>query len=487
MILKRLAIRSVAWASLGNVLSQVIRMVTLVSMARLLAPEDFGVFAILQIFVGFFQIFTNMGVGQVVIFLADPQPRVLSAVFMLNLTVSFLFYCILFISSWPIALFFDNSNLRSLLQCIGILFVINSITAVHRALLEKRLEFKTIFIVDVTSQFVGAILGIIAACLGFGAWSLIAIVLSTAAVKSVSLWSTSVWTPGFEFSLQHLKDVWKYCFQITGFSLVNYFARSADNFLIGKYLGNVSLGAYSLAYALMLYPITNVSGVISRVLFPALASLKSDDVRFRSAYLAAIRVIALLTFPLMAGLFVTADLFVQVFLGDSWEPVGMLLKVLAPVGLMQSIVTTVGQIYMSKGTTGLMLKVGSANSLVTVLFFALGLPFGVTGVAAAYATANAIMLYPNLWFAWSQIDLGVLQGMKIVFPSLIAALGMALIVFLVDHNGVADNAAPIVRLGIMVSSGACCYVSILAVLDRYVCDSVYLSMVRTMVSKTVFQ
>ena len=154
------------------------------------------------------------------------------------------------------------------------------------------------------------------------------------------------------------------------------------------------------------------------------------------------------------------------FLGDKWEGMAALLMILAPIGMIQSIVTTVGSIYTAKGTTGLMFKIGAANAVVTVASFAAGLPYGVHGVALAYAIANAIMLYPNLKFAWDQIDLGVLEGIGKLSPFLISSLVMSIAVYFQGAWLLGIGLTQFAILPMQVITGALIYFGILMLLYR---------------------
>lgn len=466
MDLKRSTIRGVVWNSIGNVISQVLRLLTVVVMARLLTPGDYGIYGILMVFVGFFAVLANMGVSQAVIWLDQPSQRMLSSIFWLNLAVGLSLYAILYALATPIAHFFDNTALVVLMRSIASIFVIGALNTVHEALLQKQLRFKELVLYDMAAQIVGAIAGIAAAMAGLGVVSLIIAALSSAITKTLVLWCNTSWRPGIDAALSDLRTIWNYCVNLTGFSFINYFARNADNLLIGKFLGAPALGVYSVAYNIMLYPLTNISGVIVRVLFPALATMKHDDARFKQAYLKVIAFIALVSFPLMAGLAVVAEHLVAVVFGVKWAGLATLLVILAPVGLMQSIVTTVGNIFILKGTTALMFRIGSINAGVIVLSFVMGLPFGVEGVAISYAIANLVMLYPNLKYSWNQVGLRVTEGLAVLKVFFVAAALMALTVHLAGLWLVTHGWAQFAILATQFGTGVLVYVTCLLLLTR---------------------
>jgi PST family polysaccharide transporter len=463
MTLKKKTISGIVWNSAGNVARQALMIISLVIMARFLTPDDFGVFSILMIFVTFLQIFSSMGTSQAVIHLEQPDQRMLSSIFYFNLATGILLFALLYVSAWPISIFFSNPDLVHLLQIIALSFVITAIGLVQKALLEKSMQFKRVITIETISLSVSTIAGCVSAISGMGVYSFLIMSISNAAMATFALWFSTHWRPSFNFSIEDIKKVWSYSFNLTGFSVINYFARNSDNFLIGKFIGSGALGIYSVAYKVMLYPLENVSHVIVRVLFPAFSEVKHDNVRFKAGYLKAITFIALVTFPVMLGLLAIADNFVNVIFGDKWQQMAVLLVILVPIGLMQSIVTTVGSIYMAKGTTALMLKIGTLNSFVTVLAFIVGLPYGIEGMAIAYAIANLIMLYPNLKISWRQIDLGVFDGLAKLWPFLFSSLLMAVSVYMIGKWFDSLNMNIYTVFVLQILSGICIYILMLYV------------------------
>jgi len=457
MSLKHKVLSGTKWIAITNIFKQILQIVSLMVFARLLSPDDFGMFAILMIFVGFLDMFMDMGTSAALIHTEKPSDKLLSSIFYLNVFVGLLLCNVLIFVSAPLSVFFENSRLEELLQIISINFIIASFGVVQKALFEKQLDFKRVTLIESFSVFIGIVAGIGSAIYGLGVYSLIIQTLLSNIVRIVLMWFISTWRPLFYFSLNEIKNIWGYTSNLFSFNLINYFARNADNFLIGKFLGSSALGAYSLAYRIMLYPLQNITRILIRILFPAFSKIKDDNEKFQKAYLRVIFFIALVSFPLMAGMIATSTIFVDVFLGDKWKNIALLIIILAPVGMIQSIVSTVGSIYMAKGNTKKLFQVGNASTFVTVTFFAIGIPFGVEGVAISYLISNLLILYPVLRISWGQIDLSVKRGMAEVFPILIISIVMSTGVVLVGKIIDAFFDFDILKLSIMVSSGLVIY------------------------------
>ncbi len=457
MNLKQKVLTGTKWVTLANIFRQVLQIVSLIIFARLLTPDDFGLFAIVMIFVVFLQMFTDMGTGAALIHIKDPSEKLLSSVFYFNVFIGLLLCLFLISVSDPISIFFANPQIKELLWIISFVFIIASFGVVQKALYEKHLNFKTVTIIESFSAFVSLAIGIGSAFYGLGVFSLVLQTLSASILLTVLLWVYSDWRPLRYFALDDIKSIWGYTANLFFFNTINYFARNADNFLIGRFLGSPALGVYNLAYKIMLYPLDNISRVLLRILFPAFAQIKDDNERFRKIYLRIIFFIALVSFPIMAGLVATAQTLVPVLFGEKWQKLDLLLMILAPVGMIQSIVTTTGSIYMAKGNTKKLMKIGLISTVVTVLFFVVGLPFGIEGIAFSYLLSNFIMLYPVLKISWDQIDLSVNRGIIEVLPILIISIIMGIGVVLVGKIIDSLFSYAILKLAIMVLSGILIY------------------------------
>jgi O-antigen/teichoic acid export membrane protein len=466
MSLKQQTVAGIGWSGMGNVVRQALQLVTLLVMARYLPPQEFGRFAILGVFVNFAALLANMGTAQVIVHLDNPDRRLLSSLYYLNLGLGAALCAILFLLAWPIAWFYADPALIGLLQALSASFVLASIGNVQRALMEKAMLFRRIVLVESAALAASCALGVGLAAAGFGAASLVAMSLANAAALSLGLLVTSQWRPQWVFAARDIRKVWAFTSHATAFDIVNFLARNADAALLGKFAGPAALGLYSLAYRVMLYPVENISRVAVRVLFPAFSQLKHDNERFATAYLQAIRLIAMLAFPAMAGLAATANHVVAVAFDPQWAGLALLIVILAPVGMVQSVTATVGTIYYAKGTTGLLLKLGTLNSSVVVLAFAAGIPFGVNGVALFYALATLALIYPTLRISWSQIGLPVGTGLRALRPYFAAAWLMALVVWAEGAGLRQQGIAVAAVLAAQIATGIALYASYLYIGHR---------------------
>ena len=193
-------------------------------------------------------------------------------------------------------------------------FILKALGTVHKALLERSIQFKKIMIAESISTVVGAAVGIFAALTGFGVWSLAIQSLVTTTIGTVIFWIVSSWRPAPMFVWAELRTLTRFSLNLSCFQILNYFARNADKILIGRFLGSQDLGYYSLAYQIMLYPVGQISSVISRVLFPVLSQIQDDEDRMRKIFILTTSFISVVTFPMMFGVWGLAEPLVHTIL-----------------------------------------------------------------------------------------------------------------------------------------------------------------------------
>ncbi|MBN2399871.1 MAG: MOP flippase family protein [Candidatus Aminicenantes bacterium] len=395
--LRQRTLHGIGWSGLSQVLRQGLQVGVSVVLARLLTPSDFGALAMVLVFTGFAASFSDLGLGAALIQKQDAGPRHAATVFCLQMIVGITLALLLMVTAPLIAGFYKNPRLVRL--CLGIAptFILTAFLGVPMALLQKAMAFRKIAMIETVAVFGSGTVAILLALNGWGIWSLVVQSLLTALLIAVLSWRLSRWRPQFAFNLSAWRELRRFSSALTGFNLLNYWIRNLDNLVIGKFIGPVALGIYSRAYHLMLYPISQVSGMVSRVMFSAMASIQDQTERLRAIYLRAARLIALVTFPLMTGMAVLADLFIVTVFGSPWQDAAGILRILAMVGLLQSVGTTLGWIYTARGRTDIMLRFGAVAGIVYAAAFLIGLRWGAKGVAAAYAASGFLLLWYPSW------------------------------------------------------------------------------------------
>jgi len=465
MSLNESAISGIKWSSLSHIVQQAIQLVTAVILARLLSPSDFGLMSMAIVVTGFIALFKDLGTSAAVIQHKNLSETLLSTAYWVHVVVGFLSTTLLILISALAGSLYREPGLVALVRVLSVTFFISGLGILPQTLLERELAFQKLIKIEVSAIAFGSIVGIGSALLGAGVWSLVYQSLAVAAASTVFLWISSSWRPRMVFQWSEMKSICGYSLNLTGFNIFNYFARNADYILIGRFLGTRDLGYYTLAYRLMLYPLQSISGAIGRVMFPAYSQMQNDDAKFQRVFLNVAGSVALITFPMMLGLMALSEPFVLTFFGPQWVPVTLLLMILAPVGLIQSVGTTVGAIYQAKGRTDWMLRWGIGAGLLVMLAFVIGLRWGIVGVAIAYALVSVILTYPNFAIPFRLINLPVRDLGAVLWRPFLSGLLM-LAVVLALKGALPTDLPSGLALGILVLTGIVTYFSAGWMVDR---------------------
>ncbi|MBL8175184.1 MAG: MOP flippase family protein [Bryobacterales bacterium] len=426
--LTRKAVSGISWSMASVIGRQVLSFGAVAVLARILGPEAYGLIGMANVVTGFVVQFRDLGTGAAVVQRQSISPRMLSSVFWFNLLVGIVLGSGVFLLAGPAVSFFHDARVKPILQVMSLALPLASLSVVQQSLMSREMAFERLAVLEFVTSLIAYAAALGCALSGMGPWSLVVLNLASSFVSTAMLWFLSSWRPSWVFDREEIRSVWAFSLNLSGFGLVNYFSRNADNLIVGRVLGSAPLGYYQMAYNLMLYPIQNITSVISRVLFPAFAKIQDDDERFRSAYVRSCLLIGLVTFPVMAGLGVVADPFLRVVLGAKWIPAIATFQILAPVGMFQSVLGTVGQIYVAKGRTDLMLYWGIYGSAVMVISFLIGVPYGIAGVATAYSIAfYTLILYPVSVIPFRLIGLRFADFARPFIPQLLLTVTMSVV------------------------------------------------------------
>ncbi|MDO8847176.1 MAG: lipopolysaccharide biosynthesis protein [Coriobacteriia bacterium] len=388
------AVRGMRDASLGRAGQQVLQFAFTIALVRLLDPGDFGIVALCSVITGFITLLGDLGTSAAIVQRKELNPRLLSSVWVLNVGVGVGAAALLIVGSGPLAAALGNPHAAPVIRGLALVFPIRSLALVHGALLQRDLRFNTVARSEVYGTLAGGLSAVGVALLGWGPWSLVVQQMVATTVSGAVMAVGARWLPRARPSRAELRGIASFTANLSAYNTVYYAARNADNLLIGRFLGTGALGVYDIGYRTILYPLRNVTNVVSTVAYPVLSRRQDDDPGLLRGYLRIVRSIALVTFPMLAIMAFLSPEFVGVVYGPKWADLVPVLAVLAPVGALQSVTSTVIILYQSKARTDLLLRVGLVESAVIVGGFVVGLRWGVLGVAVSYLVTNLLLLYP---------------------------------------------------------------------------------------------
>jgi O-antigen/teichoic acid export membrane protein len=451
--ISRRAVSGVLWSGVSRLGQQTAQFAISVVLARLLVPEEFGLVAEALVFSSFALVILDFGFSAALIQREDLEERHLSSAFWLNLGVGAALTAALIGASPLIADFYNQPRLRGLAIGISATFLLGSLGLVQATLLERALNFRRLAAITNIATAVGGAAAITAAAAGLGAWSIVLQATVAIGARSLLLWLSSDWRPALSIDAAAVRDLWRFGANLAAFNAVNFWSRNADDLLIGRFATPSALGLYGRAYSVMLVGLNQVTSTVSVAMYPALARIQDDRDRLRLAYLRVVSVVALLAFPIAVGLFVAARPFVLTLFGERWTGAIRILQILCIPLLIQSVASTVGLIYQVSARTDWMFRWGVAASAVTVAAFAVGIHWGIVGVATSYAIVSVAMLYFNFSIPGRLVGVRPADVARVVRGPLAAAMIMGGCVWAAGY-GTAKLGAPaqlVIEVGVGVT------------------------------------
>ncbi len=397
--LKNKALRGGILTLSARISGQMVRLISIVILARLLKPEDFGLFAMIATITGFLMLFSDLGLSHATIQRAQIDHRQISNLFWVNSGVGLLAAVLTILIAPAIAWFYGEGRLLWPAITLSAGFIFAGLTVQHQALLQRQLRFSVLAIVNITGCILGVITAVVSALLGAKIWALVLMPLSDGVFRMAAIWFFCPWRPGRPCRRSKVGGMLRFGGNLTGFNVVNYFSRHMDHVLIGWYWGAATLGLYNRAYALLLLPIRQISMPLSTVAIPTLSRLQNDPERYRRYYLKAVSLIARFTIPVIIFLIVMSGEVIQLVLGEKWAGAGRIFGVLGISALIQPVLNTTGWLFVSSGRTDRMFRWGIVSSICIILSFVIGLPYGVVGIAWAYTVCILLLAIPALWYS----------------------------------------------------------------------------------------
>lgn len=398
---------------------------TTIVLARLLTPQDYGLVGMVAVVTGFVSMFKDMGLSTATVQRAEVSSEQVSTLFWVNVAASLLLMLVTMALSPAVAWFYHEPRLTRITIVFALSLIFGGLTAQHEAILRRQMRFTALAAVELSSLAVSIAVAIVLALRGAGYWALVLSQVALGLAYAVGVWSVCGWRPGLPRRYTGVRQMLAFGGNLTGFSIVNYFARNLDNMLIGRFWGSAPLGLYARAYQLLLLPIEQINTPVAAVTVPALSRLVDSPERYRQAYLRILEKIAILTMPAMALMIATSDWVVALLLGPRWMGVSRLFALLGIAGLIQPVTNTVGWLFITQGRTQQMLQWGLIGSTIIVVSILAGLPWGATGVAASYSLVFVFVVTPLLFrFAGRSGPVRTIDFYRTIAPTVYATVGV---------------------------------------------------------------
>ena len=377
----------------------VVRLASLMVIARLLAPQDFGLVGMVTAFTGVLNLFKDFGLSSAAVQRPSITPAQSSTLFWLNVVVGLALACLVALGAPALAAFYHEPRLIPVTLTLATAFVFNAAGVQHNVLLQREMRFTALALISTASLVASTAIAITAAAVGFGYWALVAMTVTLPLFNTIGCWLTVAWVPGMPQKRVGMRALTSFGGTLTLNGIVYYLASNFDKILLGRYFGVDALGIYGRAYQLINIPTENLNNAAGDVAFSALSRLNQDSARLRTYFLKGYSLILTITLPVTLICAVFADDVVAVVLGAKWEAVTPIFRLLAPTILAFAMVNPLGWLLISLGLVKRSLYMALAIAPFTIAACLIGVSRGPWGVALAYSTVMSLWVVPAI--AWA--------------------------------------------------------------------------------------
>lgn len=464
MSLRSQAARGVFWSASGNWGFQLTSLAVFTILSRLLSPEDFGVVALALVFTGLLKLLAEQGLADALIQRTELEPEHMDTAFWVSIGTGTVLAALLAVSSPLIADLVNEPEFAPVLTALSAVLILTGLSSVQRALLTRDMRFATLTARTLFSVVVGGLVGVVAALVGLGVWSLVLQQLTIEVVGVIVLWTAGGWRPRLRFSRAHLRDVLPFGANAAGFRLLRFFNTRVDNLVVGAVLGTTALGFYVVAYRLLEMLLNLTTTIVGKVAFPVFSRIQDDRERILSAYYRIISLTSAIAFPSFLGLVVVAPEVTQLVFGSQWEQSVPVMRVLALAGLIDSVIFLNNIVIKALGKPSWRVVITGVTAMASVPAFLVAVNWGIVVVAAAF-TAVSLAMAPLWLFGVNKlVPLDPLRYLGRIAPPLVSSIVMMALVFAL--KGVVGELRLVWQVVVLIGAGVISYGAVLWAIGR---------------------
>jgi O-antigen/teichoic acid export membrane protein len=417
--LKEKTIRGGVARILAQAANFILRIASLMVLARLLDPKDFGLVGMVTAFTGVLNLFRDFGLSTASVQRASVTEEQLSTLFWINIAFGAALGVLVVVFSPVIADFYREPRLQWVTVVLATGFLFNAAGIQHSAVLQRHMRFTDLAIINTAALILSSGLAIGMAKAGYGYWALVVMTVSSPLASTIGMWVYARWLPGLPRRGVGLRSMMRFGGTLTLNGVVVYIAYNFEKVLLGRYWGADAIGIYGRAYQLVNIPTDNLNGAVGEVAFSALSRIQDDPGRLRNYFLKGYSLVLALTIPItLCGAIFARDA-IYVLLGEKWREAVPIFRLLAPTIMIFAMINPFSWLLFATGRVVRSLKIALVIAPLVIAGYVLGLPYGPKGVALGYSSAMALWLLPNI--AWC------VQGTAISFWDVMKSLGRPLI------------------------------------------------------------
>lgn len=421
----------VIWSAIERFSVQGISFILSLIIARLVTPGEYGLIAMLSIFMAIAQCFIDSGFGNALIQKKNRTETDFSTVFYFNICIAIILYIVLFFSAPLIAKFYNQPELKSITRFIGLNLIIQSFSLIQQTRLNISLNFKLLAKVSLSATIFSGIIGITLAYLGYGVWALAIQAITNTLSSAVLLWIVTKWKPNFEFSKSSFSQLFSFGSKLLTSSLLHTIYLNLYSLVIGKFYNPKDVGFYNRAYSISQYPSTNIVSIICRAVYPEQCKHQDDESWLVENFHDTLRKSCFIIFPLMVLLAIIAKPLVLILLTKKWLPTATFISILCLAYMWYPIMVINNQILNVKGRSDLFLQAEIIKKVVAILILFITLPFGVSWLCIGVLIYNLFDTFLIIYYSKKVINTSYIKQLKCLYPLLSIIVGVGSITYLI--------------------------------------------------------
>ena len=427
--LKNKTVKGVGWSFVDNLSSSGISFLVGLVLARLLTPSEYGIMAIITIFIAISTSIVDSGFSNALIRKTDARRVDYNTVFFFNLVVSAVLYVVLYLAAPAISRFFREPLLVDVMRVISWILVINALAIIPRTLFVKDVDFKTQTKVSLAASIISGIVGIWMAFAGMGVWSLVGQQLSRQVLNTLLLWLYCKWRPVWEFSRQSFRELFGFGSKLLLSGLLDTVFKEIYAFVIGRCYTSAQLGQYTRAAQFNTIFSSNLTSVVQRVSYPVLSSIQDEPERLRGAYRKVIKSTMLITFAFMLGLAAVAKPLIVMLIGEKWLPAVGFLQIICFSGMLYPLHAINLNILQVKGRSDLFLRLEIIKKIIAVGPLVLGVLYSIEYMLWGSVLTSFIAYFLNSYYSASLIHYPTREQILDILPTFLVSLATAAVMW----------------------------------------------------------
>lgn len=435
-------------------------------MARLLAPNDFGLFGIALLSLAIIETFSRTGFKQALIQKKTDIKLYLNTAWTVGIVRGLLIATALFIAAPHVATFFNEPSAEPLIKIVGLTLILQAFANIAIIYFEKELEFQKFVIYQFTGTIINVIVTIIAAIILRSAWALVLGVLAANFTKLIISYFIDRYRPKPHLDFKKIKELFNFGKWILGSSILFFFLTQGDGILVGKILGAAALGLYQMAYRISNMPTSEYSRLIVRVTFPAYSKLQDNLAKLNEAYLKVFQLTTILSIPIGGLIFMLSPEFTNIFLGEKWMLMVPAVQILAFYGMIRAIGGTTQPLFSAIGRPDITTKIKSGQLiLLAILIYPFTSHWGIVGTSIAVATCSLIFNFTAVCVVSKRINSDYKKIMKLFGLPLISSSAMVFALFIAKTYFLSD--INVFSFFLLIGIGMLIFIAVTYIFDRY--------------------